>query len=78
LATFHVFDNEMFAAKPQSNLVQMARGCGCGHGCGGCHRGCGGCHRGCGGWHRGCGGWGGCGGCGWRPWCVSRGGCHFC
>jgi hypothetical protein len=80
LATFHVFDNENLA-KPQSGLIQMARGgCGCGHGCGGCGgrgcggfrgcggRGCGGCRgcRGCGGW-RGCGwgGWGGCGGCAW-------------
>jgi hypothetical protein len=90
LATFHVFDNENFA-KPQSGLVQMARGgCGCGHGCGGGRgcggfrgcggRGCGGC-RGCGvGW-RGCGGgWGGCGGCAWRwgAYCISRGGCYAC
>jgi hypothetical protein len=81
LATFHVFDNEIFA-KPQSGLVQMARGgCGCGRGCGGCRgcggwRGCGGC-RGCGGW-RGC-GWGGCGGCAWGAYyCISRGGCYAC
>ena len=33
LATFHGFDNENFA-KPQSGLIQMARGgCGCGRGC---------------------------------------------
>jgi hypothetical protein len=91
LATFHVFDNENLA-KPQSGLIQMARGgCGCGHGCGGCGgrgcggfrgcggRGCGGC-RGCGGW-RGCGwgGWGGCGGCAWGwGYCLSRGGCYPC
>ncbi|WP_200859995.1 hypothetical protein [Methyloferula stellata] len=88
LATFHLYDNESLA-KTQSGLIQMARGCGCGHGCGhgggrgcggfrGCGgRGCGGC-RGCGGGWRGCGiGWGGCGGCGWG-WCISRGGCHAC
>src|ERR1700742_3887088 len=50
LATFYVFDKEGAAAAKDGN-VQLARGCGCGRGCGGC-RGCRGC-RGCGG--RGCG-----------------------
>ena len=80
LATFHVFDNENFA-KPQSGLIQMARGCGCGRGCRGCRgcggvRGCGGACRGCGVGRRGC-GWGGCAGCAWS-YCISRGGCNAC
>ena len=69
LATFYVFDKEGTAASKDGN-VQLARGCGCGRGCGG--RGCGGC-RGC----RGCGGRGcGCGvgvGC-----CASWGACRWC
>jgi hypothetical protein len=77
LATFYVFDKESTAATKDGN-IQLARGCGCGRGCGG--RGCGGCRgcRGCGGRGCGCGvgfgcgvGWGGCclswGAC--RPWC---------
>jgi hypothetical protein len=73
LATFHLFDKE----NTQGGFLQEARGCGCGHGCGG--RGCG-CGRGCGG--RGCGGRGcGCGGCGWG-WgggcCYSWGYCRLC
>jgi hypothetical protein len=68
LATFYVFDKEGTAAAKDGN-VQLARGCGCGRGCGG--RGCGG--RGC----RGCGGRGcGCGvgvGC-----CASWGACRWC
>jgi hypothetical protein len=69
LATFYVFDKESTANAKDGN-VQLARGCGCGRGCGG--RGCGGrgC-RGCGG--RGCGCGGGCGCClsigACRPWC---------
>jgi hypothetical protein len=66
LATFYVFDKEGTAAAKDGN-VQLARGCGCGRGCGG--RGCRGC-RGCGG--RGC----GCGvgvGC-----CASWGACRWC
>src|SRR5579872_448780 len=55
LATFYVFDKEGAAAKEGN--IQLARGCGCGRGCGG--RGCG-CGRGCRGCGRGC----GCGGCG--------------
>ena len=87
LATFHFFDEESLGTLPSG--IQLARGCGCGHGgggrgCGG--RGCGG--RGCGG--RGCGGfggrgcgWGGCGGCGWGGYgyggcCLSWGGCYYC
>jgi hypothetical protein len=68
LATFYVFDKENTAAAKEGN-IQVARGCGCGRGCGG--RGCGGrgC-RGCGG--RGCGCGGGCGG----GWCLSWGGCR--
>jgi hypothetical protein len=67
LATFYVFDKEGTAAAKDGN-VQLARGCGCGRGCGGrgCGRGC----RGCGG--RGC----GCGvgvGC-----CASWGACRWC
>ena len=69
LATFYVFDKEGAAAAKDGN-VQLARGCGCGRGCGG--RGCGGCRgcRGC----RGCGCGVGIGGCclSWgacRPWC---------
>jgi hypothetical protein len=75
LATFYVFDKEGAAAAKEGN-IQLARGCGCGHGGGG--RGCGG--RGCGG--RGCGGRGcrGCGGrgcgCGVGAWCLSWGGCR--
>jgi hypothetical protein len=68
LATFYVFDKEGTAAAKDGN-IQLARGCGCGRGCGG--RGCGG--RGC----RGCGGRGcGCGvgfGC-----CASWGACRWC
>jgi len=71
LATFYVFDKEGAAAAKEGN-IQLARGCGCGRGCGG--RGCGG--RGCRGCGRGCGcgvGWiGGCGG----AWCLSWGGCQ--
>jgi hypothetical protein len=63
LATFYVFDKESTAAAKDGN-IQLARGCGCGRGCGG--RGCGG--RGC----RGCRGCGGCGG----GWCLSWGGCR--
>ena len=91
LATFHLFDQDAVKSLA-SNNVQLARGCGCGHGCGG--RGCGGC-RGCGGGCRGCGGgwggcrgcgWGGCRGCGWGGcWtgcvggcCLSWGGCALC
>jgi hypothetical protein len=66
LATFYVFDKEGTAAAKDGN-IQLARGCGCGRGCGG--RGCGG--RGC----RGCRGCGGCGGCG-VGWCLSWGGCR--
>jgi hypothetical protein len=56
LATFHLFDRETGTA----GFTQIARGCGCGHGCGGC-RGCG--CRGCG--CRGCRcGGGGCAGVG--------------
>jgi hypothetical protein len=81
LATFHLFDRESGTA----GFTQVARGCGCGHGCGGCRgcgcRGCGGC-RGCR-----CGGCagvgiglgilglgllGGCGGCGYY-----YGGCGY-
>jgi hypothetical protein len=75
LATFYVFDKEGAAAAKEGN-IQLARGCGCGHGGGG--RGCGG--RGCGG--RGCGGRGcrGCGGrgcgCGVGAWCLSWGACR--
>jgi hypothetical protein len=72
LATFYVFDKESTAAAKDGN-IQLARGCGCGHGCGG--RGCGG--RGC----RGCGGRGcGCGGCGvgWGGCCISWGACRIC
>jgi hypothetical protein len=68
LATFYVFDKESTASAKDGN-IQLARGCGCGRGCGG--RGCGG--RGCGG--RGCRGCGGCGGCG-GGWCLSWGGCR--
>jgi hypothetical protein len=91
LATFHFFDEEALGTLPSG--IQLARGCGCGHGGGGCGgRGCGGGRgfggggcggRGCGG--RGCGGgWGGCGGCGgWYGWgsggcCLSWGGCYYC
>jgi hypothetical protein len=84
LATFHFFNEEALGTLPSG--IQLARGCGCGRGCGG--RGCGG--RGCGG--RGCGGrgcggrgcgWGGCGGGGWYGWggggcCLSWGGCYYC
>jgi hypothetical protein len=69
LATFYVFDKES-TADAKDGKIQLARGCGCGRGCGG--RGCGGrgC-RGCGG--RGCGCGGGCGCClsvgACRPWC---------
>jgi hypothetical protein len=66
LATFYVFDKESTAAAKDGN-IQLARGCGCGRGCGG--RGCG--CRGC----RGCRGCGGCGGCG-VGWCLSWGGCR--
>src|SRR5580700_10037507 len=68
LATFYVFDKEGTAAAKDGN-IQLARGCGCGRGCGGrgCGRGC----RGCGG--RGCGCGGGCGGC-----CLSWGACRIC
>jgi len=67
LATFYVFDKEGTPAATEGN-IQLARGCGCGRGCGGrgCGRGC----RGCGG--RGCGCGGGCGG----GWCLSWGGCR--
>ena len=75
LATFHLFDRENVGS-----AIQLARGCGCGRGCGGCGHGCGGCGhggfggcghvgvvgcRGCGGF-RGCHGFRGCGcgGCG--------------
>jgi hypothetical protein len=83
LATFHLFDQDAVKSLGTDN-VQLARGCGCGRGCGGC-RGCG---RGCGG--RGCGGCRGCrgcgGGCGWGGcwtgcaggWCLSWGGCGLC
>ena len=68
LATFHVFDKEGAAAVKDG--IQLARGCGCGRGCG-C-RGCG-CRRGCG-----C----GCGGCGGVWWgggcCITWGGCRWC
>src|SRR5262245_14114138 len=89
LATFHLIDREYLGDR-----VQLARGCGCGRGCGGCAaRGCGGC-RGCG--CAGCRacrcgvGCGGCGGCGvgWIgigvPWvacagcCASWGRCRWC
>jgi hypothetical protein len=76
LATFHFFDEQVLGTLPSG--IQLARGCGCGRGCGG--RGCGG--RGCGGR-----GWGGCRGCrgcggGWG-WggggcCLSWGGCYYC
>jgi len=71
LATFHLFDRDAIGAQP--SVIQVARGCGCGRGCGGC-RGCRGC-RGCGGCRgcRGC-GWGGCGGCG-GGWGYGYGGC---
>ena len=84
LATFHFFDKDKEVGTLPSGVL-LARGCGCGHGCGGggcggrgCGgRGCGG--RGCGG--RGCGGfggrgcgWGGCGGCAWG-WGGYYGGC---
>jgi len=84
LATFHFFDKDVVGAFP--SVIQLARGCGCGHGCGG--RGCGG--RGCGGRGcggrgcvgRGCGGWGGCGwggyGYGYGGCCLSYGGCYLC
>ena len=75
LATFHFFNEEALGTLPSG--IQLARGCGCGHGGGGCGG------RGCGG--RGCvGGWGGCGGCGgWYGWggggcCLSWGGCYYC
>ena len=81
LATFHLFDRENVGS-----AIQLARGCGCGRGCGGCGHGCGGCGhggfggcghigfvgcRGCGGF-RGCHGFRGCGcgGCGF-------GGCGY-
>src|SRR5271154_2160980 len=72
LATFYVFDKENTAAAKDGN-IQLARGCGCGRGCGG--RGCRGCGgRGCGGRGCGCGvGCGGCGGC-----CLSWGSCRIC
>ncbi len=92
LASFHLFDQDSVKALATDN-VQLARGCGCGHGCGGC-RGCGGGFRGCGGGFRGCGGvWRGCRGCGggfgwgggWGGWggcaggcCLSWGGCYLC
>jgi len=86
LATFHLFDQDAVKSLGQGN-VQLARGCGCGRGCGGCRgcRGCGGGCRGCGGGWRGCGG-GGCRGCGWGGcWtgcaggcCLSWGGCYLC
>ncbi|MFY9656600.1 MAG: hypothetical protein WAK01_08440 [Methylocystis sp.] len=84
LATFHLFDQDAVKSMATDN-VQLARGCGCGRGCGG--RGCGG--RGCGGrgWGGGCrgcgGGWRGCGwggcwsGCG-GGCCLSWGGCYLC
>src|ERR1700748_1718866 len=53
LATFYVFDKEGTAAAKDGN-VQLARGCGCGRGCGGR------------GW-RGCRGWGGPW-LRWLPW----------
>jgi hypothetical protein len=72
LATFYVFDKEGTAAAKDGN-IQLARGCGCGRGCGG--RGCRGCGgrgcRGCGG--RGCGCGVGFGGC-----CASWGACRWC
>jgi len=69
LATFYVFDKEAAASTKDGN-IQLARGCGCGRGCGG--RGCGG--RGC----RGCGGRGcGCAGCG-GGCCASWGACRWC
>jgi hypothetical protein len=72
LATFYVFDKE----NPRTSGIQLARGGGCGGGCGcgGGHGGCGGGHGGCGGGHGGC-GCGGHGGCG----CAHAGGCgHGC
>ena len=73
LATFHLFDDELF--DNDLSGVQLAqRGCGR---CGGC-RGCGG-FRGCAGFH-GCGGCRGCGGCGCRS-CrcgIGCGGCGGC
>jgi hypothetical protein len=76
LATFYVFDKENESELGQ-NLI-LARGGGCGHGCGGC-RGCGGCGHGC----RGCGGCGhgcghGCRGCGCGFGGVFIGGCLGC
>ena len=86
LATFYVFDKENIGSG-----VLLARGGGCGHGCGGGGHGCGGgggcrgCGRGCGG--RGCGGCGvggfWFGGCGYGyDWggacCASWGACRLC
>ena len=74
LATFHLFDRENVGS-----AIQLARGCGCGHGCGGCGHGCGGCgHGGFGG----CGHVGvvGCRGCGGFRGCARVGfvGCRGC
>jgi hypothetical protein len=78
LATFYVFDKEN--PRTSQPLLQLARGCGCGHGCGhGCaHAGVGCAHagvgcRGC----RGCRFVRGCGGCGcwWGGWGWGGGGC---
>jgi hypothetical protein len=57
LATFYVFDKESTAAAKDGN-VQLARGCGCGRGCGG--RGCGGRGCGCGIGYGCCASWGAC------------------
>ena len=70
LATFYLFDKENTGSL--RGMVQQARGCGGGRGCGG--RGCGGrgC-RGCGGRGCGCAGCAGCAGC-----CISWGYCRIC
>ena len=73
LATFYVFDKENIGSG-----VLLARGGGCGHGCGGGGHGCGGGGHGCavgGGGGHGCGGGGGCRGCG--RGCGGRG-CGGC
>ena len=70
LATFYVFDKENTGTL--RGLVQEARGCGCGRGCGGCRGGVGvGCRGGVGVGCRGC-GCGGCGGCG-AGWGIGLG-----
>ena len=69
LATFHLFERENVGS-----AIQLARGCGCGRGCGGCGHGCGGCgHGGFGGC--GHGGFVGCRGCGGFRGCLGFRGC---